>query len=105
MKNILWILLLIVGISFGQNKHKPKHNNHHGHHNNHHNHHVQKPNYNFWFGLAVLDAVSGNRHNTYQHNYGWNENSVMELHFRYVPRRDEWVLQNKKKICRCIIIL
>ena len=100
MKRIIWILLLIVSVSFAQNKHKKKkHFNKHGHHGNHHNHHVHKPNYNFWFGLAVLDAVTGNhnRPNYYYHDYGWSDNTVMEMHFRYIPRRDEWVLERKRR--------
>ena len=100
MKRIIWILLLIVSVSFAQNKHKKKkHFNKHGHHGNHHNHHVHKPNYNFWFGLAVLDAVTGNhnRPNYYYNDYGWSDNTVMEMHFRYIPRRDEWVLERKRR--------
>ena len=72
MKKILWILLLVMSVSFAQNnKHnKKKHFNKHKHHNNHHNHHVHKPNYNFWFGMALLDAVTGhNKPNHYYHNY------------------------------------
>ena len=99
MKKILWILVLIMSVSFAQNnKHnKKKHFNKHKHHNNHHNHHVHKPNYNFWFGMALLNAVTNNRPNHYYHDYGWSENTVMEMHFRYIPRRDEWVLQRKRR--------
>jgi len=106
MKNIIWILLLLVSVSFAQNhnKHKNKHKKHfnkHNHHGNHHNHHVNKPNYNFWFGLALIDAVTGNNNrpssNYYYHDYGWSDNTVMEMHFRYIPRRDEWVLQSKRR--------
>jgi hypothetical protein len=93
MKKIILLVLLISTISFGQ---KPKHKNKHKHQNKHHNHHVQKPNYNFWFGIALLDAISGNNNN-YYHSYGWSDNTVMEMHFRYIPRRDEWVLQSKRK--------
>lgn len=97
MKKIILLALLATSICFGQ-KHKPKHKNNHGHHNNHHNHHVQKPSHNFWFGVAILDAITGNNNNNnYYHDYGWNNNSVMEMHFRYVPRRDEWVLERKRR--------
>ena len=94
MKKVILLALLISSISFAQ---KPKHKNKHKHQNKHHNHHVQKPNYNFWFGIALLDAISGNNNNHYYHEYGWSDNTVMEMHFRYIPRRDEWVLQRKKR--------
>ena len=96
MKKIFLITLLITSISFAQ---KPKHKNKHNHKGKHHNHHVQKPNYNFWFGMALLDVIGNNRPNSnyYYNDYGWNDNTVMEMHFRYVPRRDEWVLEKRRK--------
>jgi hypothetical protein len=97
MKKILLIALLITSVSFAQNNKKKKHRNNHGHNNNHHNHHVQKPNYNFWFGLAILDAIGGNTSNGYYNDYGWSDNTVMEMHFRYISRRDEWVLERKRR--------
>lgn len=96
MKKIILLALLATSICFAQ---KPKHKNKHGHKGKHHNHHVHKPNYNFWFGMALLDVISNNnRPNYYNYNdYGWSDNTVMEMHFRYIPRRDEWVLERKRR--------
>jgi len=95
MKKIILLALLITSISFAQ---KPKHKNKHGHKGKHHNHHVHKPNYNFWFGMALLDVIgNNNRPNYYYNDYGWSDNTVLELHFRYIPRRDEWVLESRRR--------
>jgi hypothetical protein len=59
---------------------------------------VQKQNndwFSYWFGMAVFDIITDGN-GTY-HNYGWSDNTVMEMHFRYVPRRDQWVLQKKRR--------
>ena len=96
MKNIIWILLLVVSVSFAQNNRK--HKNKHKHNNKHHNHYVQKQNndwFSYWFGIALFDIITDGN-GTY-HNYGWSDNTVMEMHFRYIPRRDEWVLQRKRR--------
>ena len=95
MKKIILLALLATSICFAQ---KPKHKNKHGHKGKHHNHHVHKPNYNFWFGMALLDVIgNNNRPNHYYNDYGWSDNTVMEMHFRYIPRRDEWTLERKRR--------
>ena len=48
--------------------------------------------------MALLDVIgNNNRPNYYYNDYGWNDNTVLELHFRYIPRRDEWVLESRRK--------